>query len=902
MFVSLFAAALFAWVAPVDPFAPRFQDPDPIEVPAEPQEQDESEAQEVEDKPAATTPPADSHPHPIELAEHRRPSLRTGGSVLLRGATVHDALVPARVADVLVLEGLIHEIGRDLKAPDGVTVIDAQGLHLAPGAVDAHSHMAIDGGINEGTVSISAEVDMEDVIDSEDLAIFRAAAGGATTALILHGSANAIGGQAALIKLRFGEDEDGLRFRGAPKGIKFALGENPKRSNWGSPGERFPATRMGVEAVFYRAFERAREYQAGWQAYRRALERGEDAPPPRRDLRLEALVGVLEGDLVVHAHCYRADEILMLMRAAEHFGFRVGTLHHVLEGYKVAAEIAAHGAATSTFSDWWAFKIEAYDAVPGNAELLDLAGVLSGLKSDSNEVVRHLFHEAAKSVGYVGLDPVRALRLVTLNPAMQLGVEDRVGSIEVGKDADLVLFDGDPLSVHSKVRMTFIDGELIFERRDAFGLDDGFEPAPEVILDEGAAGEWAEGVPFDPAGPPALLLRGATVHRVSAQPLEVGDVLVQGTRILAVGAGLEAPEGAEVIDAAGKHLFPGLIALDTTLGLREINAVRATMDTTEGGGHQPDLRVAASLHPDSAHIGVTRERGVTRAQTAPRGRGTINGQSAVLRLVGDTWEEMLTRDRDMLHVSIPIASADADAARRRTEERALQRLMEPFRSAREYSRLLQEAREHGHGSPPFDPRLHALVPYALGRRPVALHADGPQTLLDAVWMAKELELDAVLFGAMEGWKVADAIAASGLPVVVGTVTSLPRTRFDPYDAPYANAAVLARAGVRVAIGAGNDDNPRNLAFQAGFAAAHGMPAELALRAVTLEPAKLIGLGDLLGSIEPGKLADLILADGDPMEPTTRIERMWIDGAEVSLENRQTQLYQRYRERLLAAPR
>ncbi len=918
--VGFLALVLVGWAprqdpAPADPEnRPAGAPEDAAEEPHEDGTQDsaaaaEQDAESAEGPTAESTeapsepPPADPYPHPIETDALRAPRTQTGGSVLFADVWVHDALVAARRADVLVVDGRIAAIGPDLTAPEGTHRIAGDGRHLAPGVVDAHSHMAIFGGVNEGTVTVSAEVDMDDVIDAEDPALYRALAGGCTTIQVLHGSANAIGGQSALLKLRQGGDVDRLVFRGAPKGIKFALGENPKRSNWGSPGERFPASRLGVEAVFYRAFERAREHRAELDAWRAASARGEDPAPVRRDLRLEALLQVLAGDLVVHAHCYRADEILMLLRAAEHFGFKIGTLHHVLEGYKVAAEIAEHGAGTSTFSDWWAFKIEAYDAVPGNAELLDRAGVVSGIKSDSDEIVRHLYHEAAKSVGYTGFDRVRALRLVTLNPAKQLGIADRVGSIEVGKDADLVLLDGDPLAVRSKVLMTLVDGEVEFERRDAFGLD----TAPATYPDAGAPSDAGE-VPGSEG--PVTALVGATLHTVTGEPIERGTLLIQGDRIVALGTDIDVPADAVRIDLGGKHVFPGLIALDTTLGLREIDSIRATLDMSEEGGDQPDLRVASSLNADSAHIGVTRERGILLAQSAPRGRGPLLGQSAVLGLAGDTWEELLVRDRDMLHVRVPFVAntvapvpargrgrrgAGGDAPDDGTE--SLRLLRQAFEAARQYHGLVSDAGEMGTRGPAFDPRLAALAPYALGQKPVALHAQNAATLLRAIELARDAQIDAVIYGAGEGWKVAEALAKSGVPIVVGPVTSLPSSPYDPYDAPYANAAVLLRAGCRVAIGAGNDDNPRNLGFHAGLCVAYGLAPSAALRAVTLEPARLLGIDGDYGSLAVGKRANLVIADGDILEATTRVEGLWIDGRAVSPASRQTQLYQRYSERL-----
>ena len=366
---------------------------------------------------------------------------------------------------VVVRDGKIAAVGAGVAVPPGVEVIDAGGGSLIPGIIDAHSHIATEA-VNEGALAVTSMVTIQDVLNPDDVSIYRALAGGVTTINVLHGSANPIGGGNAVIKLRWGQDADGLRFAGAPPGIKFALGENPKRSRAVVPGmnERYPATRMGVMDVIRQSFVEARTYQKQWQDYERARAAGRRPIPPRRDLKLEPLVEILAGERLVHAHCYRADEILQLLRLAEEFGFRIATLQHVLEGYKVADEIAAHGAGASTFSDWWGYKVEAYDAIPHNAALMTERGVVVSINSDSGEEMRHLNQEAAKTMKWGGLDENEALKLVTLNPARQLRIDGRVGSIEVGKEADLVLYDGHPLSAFSVVLKTFVDGDLYFDR------------------------------------------------------------------------------------------------------------------------------------------------------------------------------------------------------------------------------------------------------------------------------------------------------------------------------------------------------------------------------------------------------------------------------------------------------
>jgi imidazolonepropionase-like amidohydrolase len=368
---------------------------------------------------------------------------------------------------ILIKDGKIAELGSSLKAPTGARVIDATGQFVMPGIIDCHSHIAIEGGVNEGSVSVSSIANIAEVLDSDDVDIYRDLAGGVTTANILHGSANSIGGQTIVIKLRWGQPAAKLPFEGALPGIKFALGENPKRSNFSFPGQpkRYPATRMGVEETIRGAFTEARDYKNSWEAYRKRISGGEkNALPPRRDLRLEPLVEVLNGKRYVHAHCYREDEILMLLRVAKEFGFKVRTFQHVLEGYKVADELAAAGAGASTFSDWWAYKVEAYDAIPYNAAMMTKRGVLVSLNSDDAAEATHLNQEAAKSMKFGGLTHDEALKLVTINPAMQLGIDKRVGSIDVGKDADLVIYNHDPLSAYAVAQKTIIDGRVLFDR------------------------------------------------------------------------------------------------------------------------------------------------------------------------------------------------------------------------------------------------------------------------------------------------------------------------------------------------------------------------------------------------------------------------------------------------------
>ena len=404
----------------------------------------------------------------VPLTRTRAQSAGNPTETLIRNATVltvtHGTLTNA---DVLIKNGKIAGVGKNLKASANARVIDATGKFVMPGIVDCHSHSMLDT-INEGTLSVTSMVRTRDVMDPTDGNLYRELAGGVTTLNLLHGSANTIGGLNTVVKIKFGRPVSEFIFPGAMPGIKFALGENVKRSsNPNLPGStrRYPVTRMGVEETLRDAFTRARDYKKSWDEYNASVKRGEkNLTPPRRDLQLEPLVEVMEGKRYVHSHCYRADEILMLIGIANEFGFKVKTFQHVLEGYKVAKEIAEHGAGASTFADSWAYKIEAYDAIPYNTAIMTRAGIVVSVNSDSDERARRLNIDAAKAMRFGDLTEDEALKLITINPAIQLGIQDKVGSLEVGKDADVAIWNAHPLSVYARVDTTIIDGDIFFDR------------------------------------------------------------------------------------------------------------------------------------------------------------------------------------------------------------------------------------------------------------------------------------------------------------------------------------------------------------------------------------------------------------------------------------------------------
>jgi imidazolonepropionase-like amidohydrolase len=536
----------------------------------------------------------------------------TARVVAIRGGTVL-TVTKGTIANgiVVIRDGKIAAVGGPQTAvPAGAETVDATGRFVTPGIIDAHSHIAADS-INEGGTTVSSMTGIEDVLNPTDINVFRDLAGGLTTANVLHGSANPIGGKNTVIKLRWGKVRPSeMVFEGAMPGIKFALGENPKDMRFGGGGQqqpprRYPATRAGVEYVIRDAFTRARAYQREWQDYERRRKAADSNPatatpllPPRRDLQLEPLVEILEGKRLVHAHAYRADEILMLIRVADEMGFKIATFQHVLEGYKVADEMAAHGAGGSTFSDWWAYKIEAEDAIPHNPAIMHRRGVLVSVNSDSAEHARRLNTEAAKSIHWGGVTEDEALAFVTINPARQLRIDNRVGSLEPGKDADVVIWNKHPLSTYAIVDRVYIDGQVYYDRlADDRRLTDARAEKSRLAAAEGRSTptaepqtprsspqgsgdrDWDGGPATAPAPAPGqgaqavpatgavLAIVNARIHPVTQPTIERGTIVIRGGRIAELGASVQAPAGAPTIDAKGGDVYPGFIDARTTVGL-----------------------------------------------------------------------------------------------------------------------------------------------------------------------------------------------------------------------------------------------------------------------------------------------------------------------------------------------
>ncbi|MBS4072121.1 amidohydrolase family protein [Algoriphagus aquatilis] len=386
------------------------------------------------------------------------------GSVLIKNATVLTVTKGnLENSDVLVQDGIIKQIGKNIAAPAGVQTIDATGKYVMPGIIDAHSHVALDV-VNEASAPITSEVRMKDVVNPFEIGIYRALAGGVTISHAMHGSANVVGGQNATLKHRWGaKDPADIIMQDAPRTIKFALGENPTRVHGRGNGIQ-PRTRMGVEAVLRNGFSEALQYKKAWETYHAAkATKGNTLTPPAYSERLQTLADILDGKIIIHCHSYRADEIYMLINVAKDFNIKKLVFQHTNEGFKVAPEIAEYTMGASVFADWWAYKMEVYYSTAYNAAILQRNGAITSINSDSAELIRHLYHEAAKTQRYGGLTDDEALAMITINPAKQLGIDDKVGSIEVGKQADIVIFDTHPLSSYAVPQMTFVDGVKYFD-------------------------------------------------------------------------------------------------------------------------------------------------------------------------------------------------------------------------------------------------------------------------------------------------------------------------------------------------------------------------------------------------------------------------------------------------------
>ena len=845
------------------------------------------------------------------------------GSVLIQGLdTVWTATgeILAGV-DILIRDGIIREVGPGIRAPRGIKVVDGTGLTAIPGFVDEHSHIAMST-TNECTSPIVPETRVVDQLDTDQFGIFRALTGGVTTAQVLHGSCNPIGGQSAIVKPRWGlTDPYQLLVQGAPQTVKFALGENVTRKNWGGDGPtRFPFSRQGVEAIYIEAFTAAQRYREEWERYEQ--NRRDFRVPPRRDLRLEALADIMEGRIRIHAHSYRADEIVMLMDVADRFGFKIDCFTHVLEGYRVADEMAHHGACGSTFSDWWQYKLEAFDAIPYAAAIMWEHGVLTSLNSDSEQLQTFALYEIQKPVRYGDVPKEEALRMYTLYGAQQLMIDDKVGSIEVGKHGDIALLSGDPFDSRTRVEKTIMDGIVYWDRSAEAEYRGTPMRALEVDVTRTVAATvpWATARSLEDEGDPmtgeamqadtdngagqddVYALVGATVHPVTGPAIEDGAVVVRNGRIEAVGpiSEVDIPAGARMERVEG-HLFPGMTDLSTGLGLLEIGQVPTATDQRETGELNPHLRAMIGLQPHSVTYGVARMNGITTVVTHQQA-GIIPGAGSLIQLKGDSPHRLSIQDRAAMVINFPRPDGN-EWDDPKLEGDDLEQLIDLFERAQTY---VEVPTTRDAPDTPFEAQIHggeaimleAMVPVVTGEMPVLFRVGGEReirTLL--LFLDRFPDVRPVIVGGAEAHRVAAELGERQIPVALNTGNGVTGDRDDPHDAAWANAAVLHEAGVPVAVTTTDVSNVRNLPHFAARHRAYGLPDEVAVRAVTLTPAEILGLGSEMGSIDPGKRADLILTDGDILQLTTTVERMWIGGEEVDpRDNKHDRLYREFKDR------
>lgn len=877
---------------------------------------------------------------PIELETNRKPKTVTDGNCLIKLARVltatHGTLEDT---DILVQNGKIVKIGKGLVAPSGTVTIDAKGKVVAPGIVDGHSHRAADG-TNEGAESITGEVRMQDILNLSALSVWQALASGHTSAMILHGSANAIGGQSVVIKYKYGTSADEARIPDAPRMIKFALGENVTRKS-STTNNRFPSTRMGQEAVYRRGFTEAIQYKKDWDDF----NSGKTKVRPRRDLRLETLSDILQKKIWVQCHCYRSDEMLMMVRLSQEFGFKIGALQHALEAYKIAPELAKAGVGVSIFEDEWSFKQEGYDAIPWNAAICKKAGVNVSINTDGLSGTTALNIDAAKTMRFGGFTEEEALQTITINPAKELGIDHRTGSIDIGKDADLVIWDGHPLSVYSKCDLTMIEGKVYFERRDAFGIDG--KSITKAKLDRKV--NKAENDKL-PAKSNTYAIVGATIHPVVGPDIASGTVVIQNGKILAVGQNVPVPGGASVVNGNGLHVYPGFFDGQSSIGLMEISPIPVMNDNREFGSYNADLDSLTNLWVESAHFGPAKFNGVTNVFSAPGG-GTIAGQGAVINTDGYTTEQFGVARKaglivnfgggrgrpnfdmcDMVDTSILYGGAGKTGIMDGSvgdEKLTFQQLeayydflggrlpyQDPFfgqdngggsgNAALEayFDKSIKYMNDRkADSSTRVDLGMEAMIPYLKGEKVVILSARTASQIRSAVAFVQKYHLKAALTGASEAWKETDLLRKSGVAVILtpaGASTlsaNSPDNNWDPYDTPYVKAGLLAKAGVKFCFASGDGSESMMLPFKVGEHCAYGLSREDALKALTINPAEIFGVADKLGSIEAGKMGNIIVTDGDPFELTTTMRYVFIDGQPRKLVSKHTMLRDKYWERV-----
>ena len=853
-------------------------------------------------------------------------------TTVIRNATVLTAAGPAiERGSVLMQNGKISAVGATVNAPADAVVIDGTGKWVTPGVIDTHSHLGVyaapgieslqDG--NEMTNPVTAEVWADHSIWPQDPQFELSLAGGVTTMQILPGSGNLIGGRGVTVKNVPSRTTEGMKFPGAPAGLKMACGENPRRV-YGSRNQ-MPSTRMGNIAVFRRTWQSAVDYRDKWKKWR---DEGSDpAKRPDRNLQMETLAAALDGEILIHNHCYRADEMATMIQLSKEFGFKISSFHHGVEAYKVRDLLVANNICASLWADWWGFKLEAYDGIRENIALINEAKGCAIVHSDDPNGEQRLNQEAAKAMragleAGMKIERADAVRWLTINPARALGIDKVTGSLEPGKNADVVIWNGDPFSVYAKAERVFIDGADVYDRskkvvqRDFMtGVESGPDPntafpsgsqlpattppsnlaakVPTMLGVRPSSSGMGSGPDSRKTGPDPVAITNGRIFTVAGAVIEKGTVLIGGGKILAIGTDVKVPDGTKVIDAANKIITPGWIESATSIGIVEISG--GAEGTVDQGSTEKDLGAAFNVidafNPYSAVIPVTRVEGITRAVVAPSGSGNvILGQAALFDLSGQQAPDSITRAPVAMFAALGEAGAGLAGGSRVS---AILRLRETLQDAVDFNRnraAWNSAQRRPYSRGRLD--LEALKPVILGEIPIAIEANRASDLLAAIRLADEFKLKLVLMGAAEGWTIAGELARRNIPVVIKPLTNIPS--FDALGATLENAARLQKAGVALVLSSFDTHNARNLRQEAGNAISYGLDRDAALRAVTLTPARTWGVADRTGSLEVGKDADLVVWSGDPFELTTAAEHVFIRGREMSKETRQKALFDKYR--------
>ena len=824
--------------------------------------------------------------------------------VVYRGATIYTAVgTPIEDGILVVSGGKIVAVGPKgtVDVPKDGAMRDLTGRTIIPGLVDTHSHIGIwprpdvpahsDG--NEGSGPVQPGLRALDAILPADPGIRMAVSGGVTTANIMPGSANVIGGQTLYVKLRGGTVEE---MRVASKvlgGLKMANGENPKRWNW-TMRKTAPATRMKLAALQREQFTRAREYKRKWDAYRQAKKEGKDATEPERDINLDPLVEVLERKRTVHFHTHRADDLMTAVRIAREFDFEL-VLQHATEGYRVAAELARLKIPASlTLIDSPGGKLEVAGLLEENAALLDKAGVKVALNTDDMITESRFILRTGAIAVRGGMSEASALKALTLRGAEMLHLDHRLGSLEKGKDADFVVLSGPPFSVYTKVLETYIDGVRVFQRSDpkdrpyqtgGFALADR-----ERLPGDGDAVKPLPAVkaPSPPQGAPALkgpskrlAVYAGRIHTVSHGTIRDGAILIENGVIQFVGPRSKCALPADTPVVTAAVVTPGLIDAHAVVGLSGALNIGADQDQDElSDPNQADLRVLDSFNPREPLLEFLRTQGVTVVHAVPGRSNVIAGQSGLFRTHGRTAEQMALRFPAGLLVNLGEVPKSAYKNRQPTTRMGTAALLrQALTQAGDYAR---KRKRKGDKRPPLNAKLEVLA-LALERKlPVIFAAHRADDLQTALRVAREFHLNARLDLATEGYLMAAALKKAGVPVVVHP--TMQRTGgMETFHTHLGNAAALADHKVTLAIGSGFEayvPKTRVVRFEAAVAMVNGLGFERALRAITLDAARILGIEDRFGSLEAGKAADLVLYDGDCFEHATHVTHTLIGGRVV----------------------